>query len=129
MSAFGSPSLPASVGASMAGAVADVYGYTASVGDGGIGTGGMALIHSEVPCTLQAMSSGESVRFGFPMETTLYELYFPVLSSSGGDIFVVGTSKKAWQFQIGGVRYEAISEGVKQAGGMQKIALKRVGTV
>ncbi len=127
MSSFGQPPLPATMGR-LATDMADIYTTTGSTDTGYVGTGTVALTYSGIPCTFQTMSSSEQQKYGSIVEETLYEVFLPVLSSSGADILVRGTGA-AWQFQINGTRYEAISGGVVQGGGMQKVALKRVGTV
>lgn len=124
---FGQPPMPGLSDDLMDGLL-DIYGHSDAVGDGGVGTGTMALIHSAIPCTIQEMSSIEAQKYGSLVGETLYEAYLPVVSDAGTDILVRGTDA-AWQFQSDGVRYEVISEGVTQSDGMQKVALKRVGTV
>ena len=127
MSSFGSPPMPARMGA-LATDMVDIYTMTPGIGDGYVGTGTMALAYSEVPCSFQTMSSSERQRYGAVTEDTLYLLFLPVLSSTGADILVVG-DRVSWQFQIDGVRYAAVSGGELQGDGMQKVALRRVGTV
>lgn len=124
---FGVPPLPGLADDLMDGLV-DIYGHSDAVGDGGIGTGTLALIHSAIPCTIQEMSSSEAQRYKSLVGETLYEVFLPLVSDAGTDIQVKGTDT-AWQFQSDGVRYEIISEGVVQSDGLQKVALKRVGTV
>ena len=106
----------------------DIYVHSDAVGDGAIGTGTLALVYSGVPCTIQEMSSSEAQKYKSLVGETLYEAFLPLVSDAGADIQVKGADT-AWQFQSDGVRYKVISEGVVQSDGMQKVALKRVGTV
>lgn len=124
---FGLPTL-AGLSDDLMDGLLDIYGHSDAVGDGGIGTGTLALIHSAIPCTIQEMSSSEAQRYKSLVGETLYEVFLPLVSDAGTDIQVKGTDT-AWQFQSDGVRYEIISEGVVQSDGLQKVALKRVGTV
>lgn len=121
---IGNPPKPGRNGR-LANVEADIYTMSATTGDGGIGYGTYALAYSDEPCVFQTMSSSESQRWGSVTEDTLYEIYLPTVSKDGNDITVTG-SGNAWQFQINGVRYEAIGGGVLQRDGMQKVALRRV---
>ena len=124
---FGNPPMPTRIG-QMANATCDIYTMSATVGAGGVGVGTWALTHSQIPCSIQEMSSNEQLRYGGVTETTLYQLFLPLLKPTGTDIELKG-SKTSQQFQIDGVRYEAIGVGVKQRDGLQKIAMRRVGVV
>jgi|DEB0MinimDraft_10_1074344.scaffolds.fasta_scaffold38160_3 hypothetical protein len=121
---IGNPSKPARTGR-LVNTEADIYTMTAATGNGGVGYGTYNLTHSNIPSIFQPMSSSESQRYGSLSEETLYEIYLPTVSMDGTDITVTGAGS-AWQFRINGVTYEAISAGVKQRDGMQKVALKRV---
>ena len=122
---FGNPPMPARIGG-VANELCDILVMSAGVGDGGVGVGTYNLTYSGIPCVFQTMSSSESFRYGTLSEQTLYEVFLPTISQGGTDITVVGEGA-AWHFEIAGTRYEAISAGVKQGDGMQKIALRRVG--
>ena len=121
---IGNPSQPARTGR-LTNQEADIYTMTQAAGDGGVGYGTYALLHSNIPCVFQEMSTSEGQRYGAVAAETLYEAYIPTISMDGNDITVTG-SGNAGQFQINGVRYEAIGGGVLQRDGMQKVALRRV---
>lgn len=121
---IGNPAMPARHGR-LTNAEADIYTMTAATGDGGVGYGTFALLHSSIPCVFQTMSSSESQRWGAVAAETLYEVYLPTVSTAGADI-LVDDANASWQVRIAGVTYEVLGAGVKQRDGMQKLALRRV---
>lgn len=121
---IGNPSQPARTGR-LTNQEADIYTMTQAAGDGGVGYGTYALLHSNIPCVFQEMSTSEGQRYGAVAAETLYEAYIPTISMDGNDITVTDQNT-SWQFRIGGVTYDVLGASVSQRDGMQKIALRRV---
>ena len=121
---IGNPSQPARTGR-LTNQEADIYTMTQAAGDGGVGYGTYALLHSNIPCVFQEMSTSEGQRYGAVSAETLYEAYIPTISMDGNDITVTDQNT-SWQFRIGGVTYDVLGASVSQRDGMQKIALRRV---
>ena len=124
---FTKPPMPTRMG-QLANAECDIYTSTASVGDGGIGINTWALVHSGVACSFQEMNSSSALQYGSVSESTLYDLYLPLMRANGTDIEIKGAAS-VWQFQTDGMRYQAIAAGVKILDGRQRVACKRIGVV
>jgi len=123
---FANPPMPPRMG-ELSNAVCDIYANVDGVGDGGVGvTTWPNLTHQGVICSLQEMSSSRALALGLSSEVGLFDLHMPRMRVNGTDIEIKG-GNMAWQFEIDSTRYEAISGGVRELDGMQKIAVRRIG--
>lgn len=124
---FGTPPMPARIG-QHSNVLVDIYTVADSVGDGGVGVPSLSLVYQGIACVFHPLSSGENQKYGSMVGQTVYELFVPIKTANGTDILLVGDGV-GWEFAINGVRYGAMSEGVKQADGSQRVVLERVGGV
>lgn len=122
---FANPPMPPRMGNAL-GDLCDIYTSTDGIGDGGVGITTWALAYSGVICSLQEMSSSRALAFGLSSEIGVFDLHMPRSLVNGTDI-EIKSANMAWQFEIDSTRYEAISGGVRERDGMQKVAVRRIG--
>lgn len=95
---------------------------------GGSGMGGTALAESipDVPCSLQAMSTGRLMLYKAPSQSSLFDLYLPMRvenRASGGALAITVST----EFVVGSVTYIAVGEGMAQGqSGTQLVPVERL---
>lgn len=122
---FGTPPMPPRIG-QHSNVLVDIYTFVDAVGDGGVGRASYSLVHQGIPGVFHPLSSSENQRYGSLVGETVYELFIPARQENGTSLLLRGAGA-GWQFGIDGIRYGAVSEGVKQADGSQRVVLARVG--
>lgn len=92
----------------------------------GFGYQTTATTLTNIPCSLQAMSTGRSMLYKAEGQTTVLDLYLPTRienGSAGGPLVIpVGT-----EFVVDSVSYRSVGEGLPQGnGGVQVVPVERL---
>jgi hypothetical protein len=88
----------------------------------GMGTQTVLVTYTNVPCSLQAMSTGRAMTYKAEGQTNVWDIYLPERIENGAALVLsVGS-----EFVVEGVTYRSIGTGVRQgSGGVQMLPVER----